>query len=96
MADLVIIATLELEPSTRDELLPIVLRHRERCLREEPGTLVFEVLVPHKEPDRLMLYERYVDRAAFEAHWNGASLATAKTEAGARLKKINGIFCAPA
>src|SRR3546814_9104031 len=70
--------------------LPI---YRERCLRDEPGTIAFEVLVPDQRMDQLMLYERYVDRAAFDAHWNGPSLAEAKVEAGAALKKISGVFC---
>lgn len=58
MAELAIIATLEDDPAARNELLPIVVHHRERCLREEPGTLAFDVLVPDEEPDRLMLYQR--------------------------------------
>lgn len=96
MSELAVIATLELEPGTREDLLPILMRHRDRCLQQEPGTLAFEVLVPLGEADRLHLYERYVDRAAFDAHWVGSSLALAKEEAGTRLKGIAGIFCTPA
>ena len=96
MDELAIIATLEVEPGTREALLPILLRHRERCLDEEPGTIAFEVLVPRTEPDRIMLYERYTNRAAFDTHWSGTSIAIAKEEAGARLQKITGIFCTPA
>ena len=96
MARLAIIATIEVDPVARKELIPILQRHRERCLRDEPGTIAFEVLVPDQQQDQLLLYERYVDRGAFDAHWNGASLATAKAEAGAALKKISGIFCTPA
>lgn len=95
MAELAIIATLELEPGTRADLLPILLRHRERCLRDEPGTLAFDVLVLDKEPDRLMLYERYTDRAAFDAHLKGASFVQATQEAGPRLKGMSGIVCKP-
>jgi quinol monooxygenase YgiN len=96
MVAVAVIATVEFEPGARDELLPALTRHRERCLRDEPGTVAFEVLVPLDEPNRVMLYERYVDRAAFEAHWNGESLAIAKAEASTRLKSINGVFCRPA
>ncbi|HUR90900.1 MAG TPA: antibiotic biosynthesis monooxygenase [Ramlibacter sp.] len=96
MPEVAIIATLEVEPNSRNDLLPLLQRHRERCLRDEPGTLAFEVLVPQEEPDRLMLYERYKDREAFDAHWNGKSLAITKAAAGARLKKISGVFCTPA
>jgi quinol monooxygenase YgiN len=96
MSEVAIIATLEVEPASRDELLPILMRHRERCLRDEPGTVAFEVLVPEKETGQLMLYERYKDRAAFEAHWNGKSMAITRAAAGPRLKKISGMFCTPA
>jgi quinol monooxygenase YgiN len=96
MPELAIIATLELESGTRADLLPVLMRHRARCLRDEPGTLAFEVLVPDKEPDRLMLYERYQDRAALDAHMKGASFALAMQEAGPRLKGMTGIRCAPA
>ena len=96
MTELVIIGTVEFEPGARDAMLSILLQHRDRCLRDEPGTVAFEVLVPAKEPDRVILYERYADRAAFDAHWNGKSMAVAKREAGSRLKGITGTFCTPA
>jgi len=92
--EVAIIATIEVDPASRNDLVPILMRHRERCLRDEPGTIAFEVLVPEKETDRLMLYERYKDKAAFDAHWNGKSLAIAKAAAGPRLKKISGVVCA--
>ena len=96
MTELVVIGTVEFEAGARDSMLPILLRHRARCLRDEPGTIAFEVLVPAKESDRVLLYERYADRAAFDAHWNGDSMALAKREAGDQLKGITGIFCTPA
>jgi quinol monooxygenase YgiN len=93
MSEVAVVATLEVEPNSRTDLVSILLRHRERSLRDEAGTLAFEVLVPENEPDRLMLYERYKDRAAFDAHMNGKSLTIAKAAAGPRLKKISGIVC---
>jgi quinol monooxygenase YgiN len=96
MSEVAIIATIEVEPACRDDLLPLLIRHRDRCLRDEPGTIAFEVLVPDEEPGRVMFYERYKDRAAFDAHWNGKSLAITKAAAGPRLKKISGVFCKPA
>ena len=96
MPEVAIIATLEVDPAARNDLVNIMLRHRERSLRDEPGTVAFEVLVPEKETDRLMLYERYKDRAALDAHWKGKSLAIAKAAAGPRLKNISGMFCTTA
>ena len=95
MSKLVIIATIELLPGTTDRAVKILLDHRERCLRDEPGTLQFEVLVPSDTPlgpgapipetkrNTVMLYEVYKDSAAFDDHWNGSSVAQARKEAGA-------------
>ena len=37
---------------------------RARCLKDEPGTLNFEVLMPHDDNTKVMLYEVYQDEAA--------------------------------
>lgn len=36
--------------------------------RDEPGCRRFDVLTSDKDPDHVLLYEIYDDRAAFEAH----------------------------
>ena len=105
MSKLVIIATLEVQPGTRDRAVEILLEHRERCLRDEPGTLQFEVLVPsdqplgpgapipESKPNTIMLYEVYTDAAAFGAHWKGASLTKARQEAGSIFVGMSGVAC---
>ena len=52
MGKLAIFATIEVQPGTRDQAVQILLRHRERCLRDEVGTLQFDVLVPSDKPVR--------------------------------------------
>jgi len=37
-------------------------------VRNEPGCLQFDVLEPEGEGDRVLLYEIYTDKAAFDAH----------------------------
>ena len=54
MPKLAIIGTLEVAPGRKDEVLPLLMAHRARCLKDEPGTLQFEVLVP-REDDRKKL-----------------------------------------
>ena len=105
MSKLVIIATIEVQPGTRDRAVKILLEHRERCLRDEPGTLQFEILVPsdkplgpgtpiaESKPDTIMLYEVYADAAAFGVHWSGASLAQARNEAGSIIVGVRGVPC---
>lgn len=41
-------------------------------VRDEPGCLTFDVLRDRSDPDRVWLYEVYVDEAAFEAHMHTA------------------------
>jgi (4S)-4-hydroxy-5-phosphonooxypentane-2,3-dione isomerase len=55
MADLVIIATIEFEPGLREQAISILKRHQERCLQDEPGTLAFEVLIPEKSQNQILL-----------------------------------------
>ena len=49
----------------------------------EPGCRRFDVLTPKDEPDRIMLYEIYDDRAAFEAHLKTAHFASFNAESAA-------------
>src|SRR5262249_37355985 len=62
------------------------MAHRARGLKDEPGTLQFEVLIPCDDKTKVMLYELYRDDAAFDAHWN-ASLARLRKEAGDMMLK---------
>ena len=96
MSKFAIVATFEIAPGRIDDVLPLLLAHRERCLTSEPGTLRFDVLRPRTEENRLMLYELYEDDAAFQVHWEGASLARFRTEAAGMIDKISGIRCSVA
>jgi quinol monooxygenase YgiN len=91
MAKLAIWATLEIAQGSIDRYLPIVLAHRERCLRDEPGTLQFDVLRVPGDDTRVMLYELYVDEAAFQVHRSGASVRQHRADAGEMLLKVSGI-----
>ena len=103
MSKLAIFATIEVQPGKRDEAVKILLEHRERCLRDEPGTIQFEVLVPDgrpvlpdlpvppTNPDSIMLFEVYADHAALAMHWNSPNMATLREQAGGRLLKVSGV-----
>jgi autoinducer 2-degrading protein len=94
MAKLAIIGTIEVAPGRRDQVLPLLMAHRRRCLEDEPGTLAFEVLVPNDDASKILLYELYEDAAAFQAHWNGPSTTRVREEAGSMIVKIYGTQCA--
>jgi quinol monooxygenase YgiN len=50
-------------------------------LKDEPGTLAFEVLKAREGDTTLLIHEVYQDDAAFDAHWKGACVARAREEA---------------
>ena len=74
--------------------MPLLMAHRARCLKDEPGTLQFEVLVPREDDTKVLLYEVYRDDAAFDVHWNGTSVARLRDEAAGMIVKVYGTKCA--
>ena len=68
------VVTIEVAPGRRDEVVASLLAHKAR-LKDEPGTLQLEVLLPKDDDTKVRVYEMYRDAAAFEVHLNGPSLA---------------------
>ena len=68
------VVTIEVAPGRRDQVVTLLLAHKAR-LKDEPGTLQFEVLLPKNDGTKVLVYEMYRDAAAFEVHLNGPSLA---------------------
>jgi quinol monooxygenase YgiN len=93
VSKLAIIGTIEVAPGRREQLLPLLMAHRARCLKDEPGTLQFEVLLPEDDNAKVLLYEVYRDAVAFEAHWNGPSTARVREEAVGIITRIYGTKC---
>ena len=96
MPKLALIATIEVAAGRRDQLLPLLRAHGARSLKDEPGTLQFDVLVPRDDETKLFLYEVYRDDAAFEAHRNAASIARFREEAAGMFGSIHATRCTPA
>jgi quinol monooxygenase YgiN len=95
MAKLAIVATIEVAPGRRGELIPLMVAHRSRCLADEPGTLQFELLAPRDDENKLLIHEVYTDDEAFETHWNGPSAKRALAEAEGMILKLYGTRCTP-
>jgi quinol monooxygenase YgiN len=93
MPKLAIVGTIEVSPGRAADLLPVLMAHRVRCLESEPGTLQFEVLKPHGDDTKFLLYEVYESEAAFDRHWNGASMDIARSEAAGMVTNITGVRC---
>ena len=95
MAKLAIIATIKTVPGKRDEYLKHLKAHGERCLATEPGTLVFDILVPQAPElaDTLMLYEVYESMEAVQAHLNGPSFKQAFQDVEAIHVSMSAVRC---
>ena len=93
MSKLAIVATIITTPGKRDEYLRHLRAHAERCRATEPGTLAFEILAPHDQPDTLMLYELYASKEAFDTHWNGPSIQQARKDSAGLVVSMKGTRC---
>ncbi len=91
MSKFAVVATYEITPDQIAVLLPLLRAHRDRCLRDEPGTLRFDILRPQAQ---LMLYEVYENEAALGRHRSGASLAQFMEEAAHVKRSLTFISCA--
>ena len=58
-------------PEHRDAFIQVLIEDGRGSLRDEPGTLRFDVVQDGDNPNRFYLYEAYRDRAAFDAHLQG-------------------------
>jgi (4S)-4-hydroxy-5-phosphonooxypentane-2,3-dione isomerase len=87
------LVTIEVAPGGRDEVLSLLAAHKVRCLKDEPGTLQFEILLPKDNDSQVLSYELYRDDAAFEIHRNGKSLAQLREEVAGMVVKIHGTRC---
>lgn len=63
-----IMVDFRLKQDSRPEFRRLIDANADASVRTEPGCLQFDVLEPEGEGDRVLLYEIYTDKAAFEAH----------------------------
>jgi quinol monooxygenase YgiN len=91
MAKLAIVATIRITPGGRDEYLKHLRAHVERCRANEPGTLQFEILTPHDDPDTVMLCEVYAGPEAFQVHWDGESMKQMRRDSQGLHVSLSGV-----
>ena len=90
------VVTIEVAPGRRDQVATLTAAHKARCLKDEPGTLQFEVLLPKDDDTKVLSYEMYRDDAAFEVHVKAPSLARLREEIAGMVVKLHGVRCAVA
>jgi quinol monooxygenase YgiN len=86
------VVTIEVGPGQRDQVVALLAAHKAR-LKDEPGTLQFEVLLPKDDDSKVLSFEMYRDAAAFEAHLKGQSLAQLREETAGMVMKLHGVRC---
>ena len=64
----VILVDFQLKPGVEKQFRALIDANADASIRDEPGCLQFDVLEPEGEAGRVLLYEIYSDRAAFDAH----------------------------
>jgi quinol monooxygenase YgiN len=87
--------TIEVAPGNRDQVTSLLMAHRARCLKNEPGTLQFEVMLPREDHSRILIYEVYRDDAAFDLHRNAASITQWREETDGMITKVIATRCTP-
>ena len=74
MGKRVVIATVKVEPGKLDEYLPLVRTLRDRSVAEQPGTLQWDILIPHDQQNVLKAFNIFADEEAISAFENGAPM----------------------
>lgn len=67
-----VLAHVTIHPQHVDEFIALHRQLASEYLRDEPGTLGFDVIQDEKMANHFFTHETYVDEAAFHAHMQGA------------------------
>lgn len=68
MTGYVVIVDFRLKAGQRKAFRPLMDANARDSVANEAGCQQFDVVEPTGEPDRILLYEIYADRAAFDLH----------------------------
>lgn len=76
MSGFVIMVDFRLKPGAGPAFRRLIDENARASAQTEPGCRRFDVMEPKGQADRIMLYEIYDDRTAFEAHLKTAHFAS--------------------
>ena len=65
---IVLVARYQVKPGKAGEVLEALSRMAPLVKEREPGCKLYQVNRSREDPDHFLLYEQYVDQAAFEGH----------------------------
>ena len=77
----VIIAPIQIKEGYKEQFIEEMIGDAVGSVNDEPGCIRFDVIQDAEDPNRIWLYEVYVDEAAFEAHTR-ATLREVETHGG--------------
>jgi quinol monooxygenase YgiN len=75
MNGFIILVDFKIKPGQMAAFRQLIDDNAKASVRDEPGCRRFDVAVHRKDADRILLYEIYDDRAAFDAHLKSAHFA---------------------
>ena len=81
-AAFVVIPEFVVEPECLDDFLALAQDDASHSLADEPGCKQFDIVQLESAPNRLVFYEVYDSRAAFEAHLQTPHLARFRAGVG--------------
>lgn len=91
MAKIACITTLQAASGKREELAEYIRRQVPLFLKSEPGTLRLDILIPHDDPDCVVVWDVYASAEALETHRNGETLKAFLIGAAGLLSKMSGV-----
>lgn len=68
MGEFVLVVEFEVKPDEVDRFHALIEENARASVANEPGCIQFDVTRAENDASRILLYEVYKDRAAFEAH----------------------------
>jgi (4S)-4-hydroxy-5-phosphonooxypentane-2,3-dione isomerase len=94
MSKLAIFGTIEVVPGNRERILAALRAHKARAIKDEPGTLQFDILAPRDDETRILLCEIYQDDQAFETHRSAPSVVRFREETAGTIAALHVTRCA--
>jgi autoinducer 2-degrading protein len=66
-----VLVQLTIQPQHLDAFIALIREHASESLRDEAGTLGFDVIPDEANPNHLFVHETYADKAAYQTHLQG-------------------------
>jgi quinol monooxygenase YgiN len=93
MSGFVIVVDFRIKPGRMADFRRLIDDNARASVRDEPGCSRFDVCADRKDPNRILLYEIYDDRAAFDAHLKTPHFASFNAASAALVAEKTVIEC---